>query len=78
MIFYESEKSDYLKWKITYETEKFNFSKNLHVGDYVFGSNHHLVHRRHSHKKIRSISHFYNKCFKIHRVFIRAVKKKVI
>ena len=68
MIFYESEKSDYLKWEITWEIEKLNFFKNLHVGDFVFGSNHHLVvHRRHSHKKIRSILHFYNKCCKTHR-----------
>ena len=52
MIFCESQKSDYLKWKITWEIEKFNFFKNLHVGDFVFGSDHHLVvHRRHSYEK---------------------------
>ena len=47
---------EYLKWKITWEIGKFDFLKNLHVGDFVFGSDQHLVvHRRHSHKKIRSI-----------------------
>ena len=67
--------TEYLKWKITWEIEKFNFFKNLHVDDFVFGSDHHLVvHRRYSHKKIRSILHFYNKChkcFKTHRVQYR-------
>ena len=48
---------------------KLNFFKNLHVGDFVFGWEHHKVlHRRHSHKKIRSTLHFYYKRFKTHRV----------
>ena len=48
--------AEYLKWKITGEIGKFDFLKNLHVGNFVFGSDHHLVvHRRQPHKKIRSI-----------------------
>ena len=62
------ETDEYLKWKITWEIGKVNFLKNLHVGNFVFGSDPHLVvHRRHSHEKIRSIWHFHNKCFKTHR-----------
>ena len=51
MIFHESEKSENLIWKITWEIEKFNFSKNKHLDDFVFISDNHLiVHRRHSQK----------------------------
>ena len=52
MIFHESENPEYLKWKIAWESEKFNLFKNMHTADFDFGSDHHLVvRRRHSHKK---------------------------
>ena len=51
-----SKTAEYLKWKINWEIEKFNFLKNLNIGDFVFCADHYLVvHRRHSHKNIRSI-----------------------